>query len=562
MQSYWKFLLGLVLLIVLGVIAFNQVPTMKTTSEFESFLAQHEAQVSSLTKEESLAYVKATVSGNEADYQKVSELSLAVDKIYANKEDFQKLKAWKESNRIKDPLLKRQLDLLYLDYLGNQIDEKKLEEMINLQTRIEQKFNTYRVEVDGKKLTDNEVLEILKTSTDNQELERVWKASKIIGELVAPDLLILVKLRNEAARELGFDNFHQMQLSLSEQDPEEIEALFDELDELTRDAFARYKQEMDILLAQRYKIAPEDLRPWHYQNPFFQQAPQLYDVNLDQFYADQDPVELIRQYYAGLGMPVDDLISRSDLYEKPGKYQHAYCIDIDREGDTRVVASIKPNALGLYTLLHEFGHAAYFKYSDSDMPWRLRYPAHTFTTEAVAILFQDMQSNSVWIHEMTGTSEVAAQRIREACQRQTVVNALVLSRWIQVMYRFEKSLYENPDQDINKLWWDLVEKYQMLKRPEGRDQADWASKIHITSYPAYYHNYLLGNLLACQLKHYIDTEVLKSDSPAYIGQTEVGDYLREKVFKPGLRYHWNEMIEKATGEKLTPKYYAEQYVGS
>ncbi|MGE5544669.1 MAG: M2 family metallopeptidase [Bacillota bacterium] len=559
LQGYWKYAVGLILIIILGVVAFNQVPVMMTTHEFETFLAKHEAQVRPLVKEQCLAYVNATVSGSEEDYQRVSELSIEVNKIYANPEEFQMLKAWKDGNRIKDPILKRQLDLLYLYYLGNQIEEEKLEEMINQQTRIEQTFNTYRVEINGRKLTDNEVREILKTSTDNQELEQVWKASKMIGELVAPDLLKLVKLRNEAARELGFDNFHQMQLSLSEQDPAEIEALFNELDKLTREAFAREKKEMDNMLAQRYKVDPEDLMPWHYQDPFFQEAPQLYEVNLDKLFAEQDPVELTRKYYAGLGMPVDDLIAKSDLYEKPGKYQHAYCIDIDREGDVRVVANTKPNAYWVNTLLHEYGHAAYFKYTDRDLPWLLRCPAHTFTTEAIAMMFQNMNSNPVWIHEMVGTPEEEADRIGEACKRQTVMNTLVFSRWAQVMYRFEKSLYENPDQDLNKLWWDLVEEYQMLKRPRS-DQADWASKIHIASSPAYYHNYLLGNLLASQLKHYIDTKVLESDSPAYIGQTKVGDYLKKEVFAPGLRYHWSEMIEKATGEKLTPRYYAEQYI--
>ena len=44
---------------------------------------------------------------------------------------------------------------------------------------------------------------------------------------------------------------------------------------------------------------------------------------------------------------------------------------------------------------------------------------------------------------------------------------LIFSRWCQVMLRFEKAMYENPDQDLNKLWWDLVEKYQVLKRPAG-----------------------------------------------------------------------------------------------
>jgi peptidyl-dipeptidase A len=40
----------------------------------------------------------------------------------------------------------------------------------------------------------------------------------------------------------------------------------------------------------------------------------------------------------------------------------------------------------------------------------------------------------------------------------------------------------------------------------------------------------------------------------------VGRYLREKVFGPGALYPWNEMIRRATGEPLTPKYFVEQFV--
>jgi len=69
-------------------------------------------------------------------------------------------------------------------------------------------------------------------------------------------------------------------------------------------------------------------------------------------------------------------------------------------------------------------------------------------------------------------------------------------------------------------------------------------------------------LLASQFNHYIAANVLKSDNfgQCYYGKKEVGDYFIEKVFKPGARNSWNEMIEKATGEKLTAKYYAGQFV--
>ncbi len=90
---------------------------------------------------------------------------------------------------------------------------------------------------------------------------------------------------------------------------------------------------------------------------------------------------------------------------------------------------------------------------------------------------------------------------------------MVFSRWAQVMFRFEKSMYENPDQDLNRRWWELVEKYQLLKMPAGRDEPDWAAKIHIALYPCYYHNYLLGELLASQLYYHIAGPVLKSPDP-------------------------------------------------
>lgn len=188
----------------------------------------------------------------------------------------------------------------------------------------------------------------------------------------------------------------------------------------------------------------------------------------------------------------------------------------------------------------------------------LRDAAHTFTTEAIANLFGRFAIEPGWMSGMGVIDEKESESIADQSRMAQKLQMLVFSRWVQVMYRFEKSMYENPDQDLNKLWWDLVEKYQMLKKPEGRNMPDWATKIHVALYPCYYHNYLLGELLASQLYNYIVTNV--SDNKNFVNDKAVGDYLKNKVFYPGARYYWNDMIEKATGEKLTAKYYAEQFV--
>ena len=103
----------------------------------------------------------------------------------------------------------------------------------------------------------------------------------------------------------------------------------------------------------------------------------------------------------------------------------------------------------------------------------------------------------------------------------------------------------------------------MIKKPEGRNEPDWAAKIHVALYPAYYHNYMLGELLASQLHHHIVHNVLMLESDkdvSYVGRKEVGDFIHKKVFEPGAVYHWSEMIRRATGEPLTPKYFVEQFV--
>jgi peptidyl-dipeptidase A len=141
---------------------------------------------------------------------------------------------------------------------------------------------------------------------------------------------------------------------------------------------------------------------------------------------------------------------------------------------------------------------------------------------------------------------------------------LIFSRWCQVMLRFEKGMYENPDQDLARLWWDLVEKYQEVKRPEGRKAPDYASKIHIVSAPVYYHNYQMGQLFASQVHHAIAHEVYKDADPnmvIYVGNREVGEFMKKRVFEPGRRLTWIELTKHATGQPLNAAAFAADFKG-
>lgn len=554
----FKFIL---LIAVISFIAYGcNHPTKKAEKETKSLIELLEKEIIPLYAEMNKAYFDASITGQDKEYEKSLELQLKYSKILAGKEKFEKIKLLRKSGYVKDSILKRELDLYFNSMINYQIDTVKLEKLINAQTALEQKFSIFRAEVDGKKLSDNEIENILANSVNSKELQNTWIASKGIGEAVAEDVKALVKLRNEIAVDLGFSNYHQMALTTSDQDPEEVLKVFNELDSLTKNTYIALKGEMDNFLSNKYKIQKEELMPWHYQNRFFQEAPKIYKVDMDSYYAGKDILTIVDKFYRSIGLEVADILKNSDLYEKEGKNQHAYCTSIDRAGDIRILANIQDNYYWTNTMLHELGHAVYDKYIDSALPFILREPAHIFTTEAIANLFGLLASNPKWMRKNLDLPAEEVKKIAGDVSSFAMLEKIVFSRWSQVMFRFEKSMYENPEQDLNKLWWDLAEEYQLLKRPAGRDKPDWASKIHIATAPCYYHNYLLGDLLAAQLNAYIDRNIIMHKNACLTGHTEAGDYLKGKVFKPGSRYYWNEMIERATGEKLTAKYYAEMFI--
>lgn len=531
--------------------------------DFLEFIKSFESKAVDLSRELSLSNFNATISGKPEDYTKTAELELKLKKVFANKEDFEKLKKFKESEEITDEVNQREIEVLFNSYSEFQIDKELLVKTVALSSKIEQTFSTYRAEVNGKKLTDNEIDKILEDSTDSDELEETWKASKQIGSKVSEDVIKLVKLRNEAAKNLGYENYHQMSLTLSELEPEFLDNLFDKLDELTKPKFVEIKNEIDEYLSKRYRVQKDDLMPWHYQDKFFQQGPSIYELDLDKYFEGQNIEKLTEDYFSGIGLEIKDMLAKSDLYEKEGKYQHAYCTQIDKDGDVRVLCNIKPNYKWMGTMLHEFGHAVYDKYVSINLPWVLREHAHIFTTEAIAMLFGRFASNPNWLQGMLNISDEEKANISEETFKTLQLEQIIFSRWVQVIYRFEKAMFENPDQDLNSLWWELVEEYQGLKKPEGRNEPDWASKIHIALYPVYYQNYMLGELLASQLYFYVKEKVLQDNSNeiiSFIGKKEVGDYLKNLFFSYGALFKWDKLIKSSTGEDLNPEYWIRQFV--
>jgi len=522
----------------------------------QGFVSAHEEKVRPLMTEGALAWWGLNTTGEEEHAKRSQEIREQIGKIYANAEEYAELKAFDEGGVATDPALARQVRLLHLDYAGSQQDEESIRREAELGTKLTQLFTNFRPVIGGEAVAQNDLRKILTESTDNALRREAWEASHEIGRAAEEDLLALVDLRNGTAKKLGYRDYYAMSLTLSEIPEDELFATLDRLEALIAEPFARAKAELDEELGGRLSVSADALMPWHYADPFFQSAPPSGGVDLDRVFAEKNVEDLVLRTYDGLGLEIRPMLAGSDLYPREGKCEHAFCINIDREGDIRVLGNISPSERWMTTTLHEFGHAVYDRYISPDLPFFLRRPAHALSTEAVAILMQRFTQDGAWLKTVAGVGEEEAEGLSAGLSKLARLEKLIFVEWCLVMCHFERALYGDADLDRNACWWDLRERHQLIRRPEGRNEPDWAAKIHLAVAPVYYQNYLLGDLMASQLEARLREQ---SSTGEMVDSRAVGRTLVDRLFRPGRLRDWQAALEHATGERLNPEHFLTQY---
>jgi peptidyl-dipeptidase A len=482
---------------------------------------------------------------DENEHRRV-ELETALSDFLADSDRFAAIET---ARATADGLARRRLDLLRHAFLPKQIPADLRSRMIELEASVEMRFTRHRGEIEGRRVDDNEIRRILRESDDVAERRAAWESAKTVGAEVADDVRELARLRNAAARSVGFRDWFALSVATAEMDEEKLVATLDEADRATAEPFARWKDDLDASLASRFGCSAADLEPWHYADAFFQEVPVEGGVDIDPFLEGADLVELSRRTYDGLGLETRDMLERSDLFPREGKCQHAFCIDIDRAGDVRVLANVAPGQQWMDTMLHELGHATFDAGLDGSLPWLLR-DTHLVVTEGIAILMGRLAGDAEWLERVAGVAAGEVDAISDALGAARAADLLLFTRFVLVMTNFERSLYADPESDLDARWWELVERYQLVTRPAGRRNPDWAAKIHMACAPVYYHNYLYGNIVASQL-----AATLERECGGLVDRPAAGRLLAERVFAPGLSVRWDRLIEQATGEPLTTSHF-------
>ncbi len=496
-----------------------------------------------LTIARNVAWWESNVDATDENARRRADAELAYSDALADRELYGAIEDARGNGASSDDV--RPLELLSSVMLPHQIASSLRAQIVELETSVETRFSRHRGVVAGNEVDDNTIRQILRESDDPAERREAWEASKTVGQEVADDVRRLARMRNEAARSLGFRDWFALSLTKDEMDEDKLLETLAAADRATAEPFSRWKSALDARLAERFECAASELRPWHYADPFFQEPPPEGAVDLDPLFKGRDVVALARRTFEGIGFEAEGILDRSDLYPRPGKNQHAFCIDIDRGGDVRILANVIDNQSWTETMLHELGHGVYDLGFDDDLSWVQR-DTHLVTTEASALLFGALAGDRDWLERVLEVDHRDAEELGARLRAARAADLLVFTRWVLVMNTFERALYADPERDLNAVWWELVARYQLLTPPEGRSAPDWAAKIHVAVAPVYYHTYLYGAIVASQIK-----SALVSAAGGLVDRPEAGKVLVQKLYAPGASVRWDRLVEEASGRKLT-----------
>ena len=199
---------------LLSALCFSAIALGATDEQATEFIRQHEENIRPLEIGLGLAWWNANVSGKDADFAAKEEAQNKLDAQLSNKERFAILNNIHDSPP-SNATLGREIEILYLIYLEKQVEPELLQSITAKANSIEKRFNVYRAKVGSESLTDSEVRKVL------LKVERFGPAQSRLGRQqaggaeVEAELKELVLLRNEAAKRLGFPNYHVLQLRIS-----------------------------------------------------------------------------------------------------------------------------------------------------------------------------------------------------------------------------------------------------------------------------------------------------------------------------------------------------------
>lgn len=394
---------------------------------------------------------------------------------------------------------------------------------------------------------------MIATHSDEKVRKACFEAREKLAVEFIDEYIEMVKLRNEYARTLDYQDFYDYKVQREDgMTKEELFAIFDDIYEKTKYAKDNIKE--------LEKTMPGLRKPWN----FGYMMAGNFTKEEDQYFQFDEALLRWGRSFAALGVDFKGGALKLDLLDRKGKWNNGFCHWPDMvsfkdgkrsPGSSNFTCNVVPGQVGagadgLHTLFHEGGHAAHLLNSEQlDVCVNHEYAPMSMAWAETQSMFRDSMFGSIEWRNRYALNAKGEQYPFALFERKVKklhpLRPLGLNG-IMFVSNFEREIYEAKNLSASLV--KKIAKKNFRKYYERSEDSLSALNIpHIYSWESSgsYHGYGLAELAVEQWREYFYKKY------GYIvDNPRVGKEMA-KVWVLGAAKTFNEFVVLATGKKLS-----------
>ena len=580
--------IALTVALALGLTACNdaQSKTDKTATAEAAVIntAPDKAQAIAFINDAEAKMAELSIESNRAEWiysnfitDDTAALSAAVgEKVSAASVKFA-TEAAKYANVQLDPVNARKLNILRSALvLPAPLDPAKNTELAQISSELNGLYGKGKYcFADGKCMTQPELSSLMAESRDPVKLLEAWKGWREIAKPMRPLFQREVELANEGAKDLGYANLSELWRSQYDMKPDdfsqELDRLWGQVKPLYESLHCYVRGELNKEYGDTVAPTTGPIPAHLLGNMWAQQWGNVYDLvapnNADPGYdvtellakKGYDEHKMVKQaegFFTSLGFaPLPESFWARSLFVQPKDRDvvcHASAWDLDNLDDIRIKMCIQKTAEDFSVIHHELGHNFYQR-AYKQQPFLFKNSAndgfHEAIGDTIALSITPSYLKQIGLlEEVPDASKDIGLLLKQALDKIAFLPfGLMIDQW-----RWKVFSGEITPAQYNQAWWDLREKYQGVKAPTERSEADFdpGAKYHVPGNVPYT-RYFLAHILQFQF-HQALCETAGDKGPVHrcsiYGNQAAGEKLN-KMLELGLSKPWPEALKEVTGKE-------------
>ena len=412
----------------------------------------------------------------------------------------------------------------------------------------------------------------LAATTDAKRAEAIWKGWRTISPPMRAKYARYVELANQGAKEMGFADVGAMWRSNYDMAPDDFAKEIDRLWEQVRPLYEQLHCYVRARLADRFgkDAVPESgpipahllgnmwAQDWAALAPMLmpeKQAPFDLTAKLKERKVDEkEMVRIAERFFVSLGLdPLPKTFWERSMFTKPPGREavcHASAWDIDWQDDLRIKMCIRITEEDFITIHHELGHN-YYQRAYKEQPPLFTNSAndgfHEALGDTIALSVTPSYQKKIGLRDDDKDAGLNPLMQRALEKIAFLPFGVMIDRW-----RWSVLSGATKPDAYNATWWQLRQKYQGIKAPVARSEADFdpGAKYHVAGNVPYI-RYFLAHILQFQF-HRALCKIAGHTGPLHtcsIYDSKAAGKRLNEMMKMGLQQPWPEALFALTGSR-------------